>query len=446
MKGKTILDLKSIGIDIFNAGLLAVNPVNAVKNVVKLSGSNLEVDDESYNLDDFDRIIVIGAGKAGAAMSRAIEEVLGDRISFGHVIVKYGHLDDGVKKIYIHEAAHPVPDEAGYESAKIIYDVLEKAGEKDLIIFLLSGGGSALMPLPIDSISLLEKQQTTNLLLASGATINEINAIRKHISQFKGGQLAGKAFPAKLITLIISDVVGDPLDTIASGPTVPDNSTFEDCLTILKKYNLIFEVSEGVLKHIKDGADGLVPDTPKLNEPIFENVQNVIVANNMKAFSAAKIKAEELGFKPLILSTMIEGETREIAKMHAGIAKEIQKSGNPITTPACILSGGETTVTIFGNGLGGRNQEFSLASAIEIDGMKNVVILSVATDGTDGPTDSAGAVADGNTLSRAVEMNMKATDYLADNDSYHFFQQLGDLVNTGPTNTNVMDIRIMMVV
>ncbi len=444
MNNKIINDLKSKGMQIFKAGLDAVDPVTAVKSAVKLSGSILKISDKEYDLDSYHNVVVIGAGKAGSAMSRAIEEILGDRISFGHVNVKYGHLDK-VKKIKIHEAGHPVPDEAGYEGAKIISDILETVGEKDLVIFLLSGGGSALLPLPIRTISLIEKQQTTNLLLSCGATINEINAIRKHISRFKGGWLAKRAFPAQLVTLIISDVIGDPLDTIASGPTVGDNSTFEECSNIITKYKIGSEIPRGVANHIYRGLTGEVKETPKPDEAIFQKVQNVIVANNMKAFNASKEKAIELGFQPLILSTLIEGETREIAKMHAGIAKEIQRSGNPIIPPACILSGGETTVTIYGNGLGGRNQEFALASAIEIDGMENIAIFSIATDGTDGPTDHAGAIADGTTLQRASALNMNADDFLNDNDAYHFFNKLDDLITTGPTNTNVMDVRIMLV-
>lgn len=445
MENNSSSEIRKKGWDIFQAGLLAVNPVQAIKRAVKLSGNLLEIGDQSYNLDEFDRVIVVGAGKAGASMSRAVEEVLGDRISFGHVNVKYGHLDK-VEKIYIHEAGHPVPDQAGNDGAKTIFDILEKAGEKDFVIFLLSGGGSALLPLPIEGLSLGEKQQTTNLLLSCGATINEINAIRKHISRLKGGLLAHTSFPATLVTLIISDVVGDPLDTIASGPTVPDNSTFEDCFNIIKKYDIAGSIPERVLNHINKGVAGNAQETAKPGESFFEKVQTLIVANNMKAFDASKKRAIELGFKPLILSTMIEGETREIAKMHAAIAKEIRKTGNPITIPACILSGGETTVTIKGNGLGGRNQEFALASAIEIKGMENIVILSVATDGTDGPTSHAGAVVDGTTIDRAAKLDLKAEDYLRANDSYNFFNTLDDLLFTGPTNTNVMDIRIMLVV
>ena len=444
MGPRIINRLKKDAWDIFIAGLQAVDPVFAVKRTLKISDSILDIQGRIYDLNNFDRIIVIGAGKAGASMSRALEEIVGDRISFGHVNVKYGHLDK-VSKIDIHEAGHPSPDQPGYDGAKKIFNILKEANEKDFIFFLLSGGGSALMPLPATGISLTAKQQTTNLLLSCGATIQEINTIRKHISMLKGGRLANIAYPSTLVTLIISDVIGDPLDSIASGPTVPDPTTFEDCLSILKKYDIVDKIPQKVLNHIKRGGKGLEQETPKSDEIIFENVHNVIIASNAMAFKEAKRKSIELGYNPLILSTMIEGETKEVAKVHAGIVKEIIKSNNPVKRPACILSGGETTVTIRGKGLGGRNQEFVLASAIDIAGMNNVVVFSAATDGTDGPLNPAGAVADGSTLDRALKLDMNPSDFLTNNDSYRFFLKLGDLITTGPTNTNVMDIRIIVV-
>ncbi|MGR3177566.1 MAG: glycerate kinase type-2 family protein [Candidatus Anammoxibacter sp.] len=445
MTSRVINKLKKDAWDIFLSALQAVDPVFAVKKSLKLSGSLLEIGGKQYDLDRFERVIVVGAGKAGAPMSRALEEILGDRITLGHVNVKYGHLDK-VNKIKIHEAGHPSPDQPGYDGAKKIFNILQKSGEKDLVIFLLSGGGSALMPLPANKISLIEKKQTTNHLLSCGATIEEINAIRKHISRLKGGWLANTAFPSTLITLIISDVIGDPLDAIASGPTVPDHTTYADCLSILKRYDIIDKVPAKVLHHLNQGAAGLVKETPKANEFIFQKVQNVIIANNTEAFNAAQRKTIELGYNTLMLSTMIEGETREVAKVHTAIAKEIRKSGNPVKRPACLLSGGETTVTIRGSGLGGRNQEFALASAIEIAGQDQTIVFSAATDGTDGPLNPAGAVADGFTTERALRLNMNPVDYLMNNDSYRFFLKLGDLITTGPTNTNVMDIRIILVV
>lgn len=444
MKPTNINRLKKDAWDIFLAGLQAVDPVFAVKRTLKLSDSTLDIQGKVYDLNKFDRIIVIGAGKAGSSMSRGLEEIIGDRITFGHVNIKYGHFDK-VSKIYMQEAGHPSPDQSGYDGAKTIFNILKESNEKDFIFFLLSGGGSSLMPLPANGISLTAKQQTTNFLLSCGATIQEINTIRKHISMLKGGRLANIAYPSTLVSLIISDVIGDPLDSIASGPTVPDPTTYADCLTILKKYNIVNKIPEKVLSHINRGAKGLEQETPKSDEIIFEKVQNVIIANNTKAFKEAKKKSIELGYNPLILSTMIEGETKEVAKVHVGIAKEINKSNNPVKRPACILSGGETTVTLHGNGLGGRNQEFALAAAIDIAGMHNIIVFSGATDGTDGPLNPAGAVADGSTVDRATKLEMNPSDYLANNDSYRFFLKLGDLITTGPTNTNVMDIRIVIV-
>lgn len=437
--------LKNDAWEIFLAGIQAVDPIFAVKRALKLSGSVLEIDGVTYDLDKFKRIIVIGAGKAGASMARAVEDIIGDRITTGYVNVKYGHLDK-VKTIKIHEAGHPTPDQAGNDGAKKIYDILQETTVDDLVIFLLSGGGSALLPLPANNISLTEKQQTTNLLLSCGATINEINAVRKHISRLKGGRLANHAYPSPLVTLIISDVIGDPLDAIASGPTVPDPTTFGDCMAILDKYDIADKVPDSILQRINSGLSGDIKETPKPDESVFQNAQNVIIANNTMAFKAAQRKTVELGYNTLMLSTMIEGETREVAKVHAGIAKEIRKSGNPVKPPACLLSGGETTVTIRGRGLGGRNQEFVLAASIEIAGLKNTIVFSAATDGTDGPLNPAGAVADGSTSERAQKLNLDPNDYLKNNDSYRFFLTLGDLITTGPTNTNVMDIRIMLVV
>lgn len=444
MMSRIINKMRKDALDIFLAGLQAVDTVSAVKRFLKRRGSILKVKGKIYDLDQFDRVIVVGAGKAGSAMSRALEEIIGDRITLGHVNVKYGYLDN-VNKIKIQEAGHPAPDQSGYDGANRIFNILKDAGEKDLIIFLLSGGGSALLPLPAGNISLTEKRQATNLLLSCGASIQEINAVRKHISRLKGGWLANAAFPATLITLIISDVIGDRLDTIGSGPAVPDSTTFADCISILKKYGIADKIPKRVLRHINQGAAGIEKETPKSNEAIFQKVQNVIIANNTKAFNGAQRKAVKLGYNPLILSTMIEGETRETAKVHTGIAKEIVKSNNPVKRPACVFSGGETTVTIRGKGLGGRNQEFVLAAAIEIAGQKNTVVFSAATDGTDGPLNHAGAVADSLTVKRALNLNLNPADYLMNNDSYRFFLKLGDLITTGPTNTNVMDIRIILV-
>jgi len=297
------------------------------------------------------------------------------------------------------------------------------------------------LPLPAEPIALAEKQATTQLLLACGATIHEFNCVRKHLSRIKGGQLARLAAPAEVESLLLSDVIGDDLDVIGSGPTAPDGSTFADAFAILEKFALVQRVPGSVRERIERGIRGELPETPKAGDPLFRRVRNVLVGNNRLALDAGARRARELGFRTLVLSSEIQGETREIARMHAAIAREIVSTSRPVKAPACIVTGGETTVTLRGDGLGGRNQEFVLAAALEIAGLPNVVVLSAGTDGSDGPTDAAGAIADGDTLRR----NPDARHYLDRNDSYHYFQSLRDLVITGPTNTNVMDVRIFLV-
>ncbi len=428
---------------IFDAGLQAVDPKAAVHKYLKCGADSLEAGGQSYLFSEFDNIFVVGAGKAGAPMAAAVEEILGERISKGVVNVKYDHTEP-LRKIKITEAGHPVPDQAGLWGTLEIVELLESAGENDLIMCLISGGGSALLPLPIEGISLAEKQALTEKLLACGATINEINSIRKHISKIKGGQFARLAFPATLITLILSDVVGDPLDAIASGPAVPDPSTFQDAKDILNRYGIWRELPISIQSHLQKGLNGEVPETPKPGDRIFSKIQNVIVGNNTQAVLAAKEEAQKLGYNSLVLSSLIEGETKEVAGVHAAIAREILNTGNPLKPPACIISGGETTVTLRGDGKGGRNQEFVLAAAIDISGLETVVILSGGTDGSDGPTDAAGAICDGQTIARAKKLGMNAMGYLSKNDAYSFFKPLYDLLMTGPTKTNVMDLRIIL--
>ena len=428
---------------LFQAGLVAVDPMEAIKRHVSLEGSLLQVGDRQYDLDGFDRVFVVGAGKAGASMSKAIEELLPGRINTGIVVVKHDHLLP-TRTIELVEAGHPLPDEDGTVGARRITELVRTATGEDLVICLLSGGGSALLPAPVPGITLAQKQEITELLLASGATINQINTIRKHISTIKGGQLARSVSPATLITLILSDVIGDPLDVIASGPTVPDSDSFGDCWHILDTFRLKEKIAEPILSRFRRGMKGRLPETPKPGDPAFEKTQNLVIASNALALQAAAKKARQLQYNTMILSTFIEGETRDVAKVHAAILKEILKSGSPLPRPACVLSGGETTVTIQGDGLGGRNQEFVLAAAIEIAGMDNVVCFSAGTDGTDGPTDAAGAIADGATVSRARALSLDPQRALRNNDSYHFFDPLGDLLRTGPTNTNVMDLRILL--
>ena len=440
-----ITKMRKDATDIFYASLNAVNPVTAVKNHLQVEDNTIRSGSFAAPLDSFENIYLIGFGKAAAAMARGVEEVLGKALTSGIVNVKYDHLDAVSEKIKINQAGHPVPDQAGISGTEEIINLVQDCRENDLVICVISGGGSAIFPSPQTGISLAQKQETTRQLLACGADIKEINAIRKHISKVKGGQLARMIYPATLLTLILSDVIGDPLDSIASGPTAPDETTFEDCLAILEKYDLLGKVPQTVEDRIRGGVAAKVPETPKKTDPAFSKTHNLIVGSNWQAVLAAQQYAQQIGYNTLILSTFIEGETRDVARVHAAIAKQILKTGNPVNSPACMISGGETTVTIKGKGLGGRNQEFVLAAAIDIRDQRNVVILSAGTDGSDGPTDAAGAIADGETINRAKELKIDAFSYLQNNDSYHFFEKLNDLVKTGPTNTNVMDLRILLV-
>jgi glycerate 2-kinase len=430
---------------IFQTALTAVDPGEAIRTHVRRDGNQLHVADRTYDLRQYDAIYVIGVGKAGAAMAVAIEGLLGERLRGGHVIVKYGH-GGPVAHVTLHEADHPIPDEAGVRATRTLLDFVNGRGPRELLICLISGGGSALSPAPVDGITLAEKQEVTRLLLACGATIHEINALRKHISQIKGGQLARLASPATLVTLVLSDVVGDALDVIASGPTVPDTSAFADCVEILRKYHLLDTVPTAIRRHLNAGVSGAVPETPKPGDAVFARTQTVLIGRNLQALEAASRHAASLGYHPLILSSAIEGETREVAKVHAGIAKEILASGHPIAAPACLLSGGETTVTLHGQGKGGRNQEFALALALDIHDIPGIAALSGGTDGTDGPTDAAGATADWTTCARAEQHGLHPREALENNDAYPFFESLGDLLITGPTQTNVMDVRIMLII
>lgn len=445
MAPKGLSEMRKDAQDIFSAGIKAVEAKAAVLRHCAVEDNRFMVDKKAYALSRFKKIFVIGAGKAGASMAKALEEMLGDRITEGLVCVKYEHLMP-LSTVKLVEAGHPVPDEAGQAAARAVVEVASKAQKEDLVITVLSGGGSALLPLPVEGVSLAHKQETTRILMACGAKIHEINAVRKHISRVKGGGLARAVSPATHVALILSDVVGDDLDVIASGPTVPDASTFSDCLEIFGRYKITDQVPRAVLSHLHQGVDGKVGENPKPGDPLFENVQSAIVGSNIECVLAAETKARELGYHTLVLSSMLEGETADVAEVHGGIAKQIVKTGHPLSPPACVLSGGETTVTITGDGLGGRNQEFALAAAVALAGWDNVVVLSGGTDGTDGPTDAAGAVVDGQTVDRGRRRGLDAEAFLANNDSYHFFAETGDLVKTGPTDTNVMDLRVLLVV
>ena len=429
---------------IFRAGLKAADAQGAVARQIRRDGRNLVVGGEPYSLDAVGRIRVVGMGKASAAMAGPLEEALGDRLDSGLLIVKYGHALP-LRRILVLEAGHPVPDERGAQGAEALLRLLDGGKPGDLVFCLISGGGSALSPAPTPGITLKEKQEITQLLLSSGATIHELNTLRKHLSRIKGGRLAQRASPAAVVSLILSDVVGDDLDTIASGPTVPDGGTFRDCLEILDRRRLRDSAPPAVLTLLESGAQGHIPETPKAGDPGLARVRNLIVGSNRMALEAAGKKARELGYGTVFPSSLEEGESREVARAHVARAREIKAGGGGVSRPACILTGGEATVTVRGGGKGGRNQEFALAAALELAGMEGVVALSGGTDGTDGPTDAAGAVADGTSVARGRSAGMDARSFLDENDSYHFFLPLGDLLTTGPTYTNVMDLRVVLV-
>jgi hydroxypyruvate reductase len=428
---------------IFRAGLQAADAEAAVTRQLELRGSVLRVAGEPISLDSLHRVRLVGMGKASAAMARPLVASLGERIQAGVVVVKDGH-GLPLARVEVLEAGHPVPDTRGARAAEKILRLLGRGRKRDLVFCLLSGGGSALTPAPAPGITLEEKQEVTRLLLSSGATIHETNTLRKHLSRLKGGQLARVANPSPLVSLILSDVVGDDLDTIASGPTVPDRGTFQDCLRILAARAILDRVPSPVLRRLESGVSGEIPETPKPGDPAFSAVRNVIVGNNRTALEAAAARARELGYRTVLPGRWQQGEARKIAADHVSLAREIRRSAGLEREPVCILTGGEATVTVRGPGKGGRNQEFVLAAALEIDGLEGIVVLSGGTDGTDGPTDAAGAVADGRTVTRARSVGMDPEESLRENDAYPFFQALGDLLRTGPTLTNVMDLRVLL--
>ena len=429
---------------IVDAALAAVEPAASVRRRLRRAGEELQAGDLRLPLAAIGRIVVVGAGKAGVPMARAVEEALGDRIAAGDVVVPRGQRAE-LERITVHEAGHPVPDAAGVAAGRAVLEAVGDLDERDLVICVISGGGSALLVCPAEGIALEDLQATNRELLACGASIVEINTLRKHLSALKGGQLARAAAPARVVTLVLSDVVGDPLDAIASGPTVPDTTSFADALAIVERYGLAERLPATVVGRLRSGLAGGVEETPKPGDPLFERVANLLVASNDQAVSAAAAMAAELGYTPCVLSTLIEGETREVARVHAAIAREARLSGRPCAPPCCLISGGETTVTLRGGGRGGRNQEFVLAAALDIAGQEGILVCSVGTDGIDGTTDAAGALADGETVARSRSAGIDPRSRLDDNDSHMVFSALGDLIVTGPTDTNVMDLRLLLV-
>ncbi len=430
-------DLCAVARELQQAALTAVEPAAAVRRHVCREGDALIVADRRYDLRDYERVLVVGGGKAAVPMTTAVADILDDRPVAGVIVTKYGHGKIPNPKpqtpIRLVEAGHPMPDENSVRGARAVADLARQATERDLVVCLISGGCSALLTLPVAVLDLTGLQALTDALLRSGATIQEVNTVRKHCSLIKGGNLARLAAPAALVTLVLSDVIGDRLDVIGSGPTVPDPTTVADAQAVLERYE------------IQPRCPVPFQETPKPGDPAFERVQHVIVGSNRLAALAAVEKARRLGFNTLLLSTYVEGEAREVAKVAAALAKGMRAHSDPLPPPACLVWGGETTVTVRGEGKGGRNQELALAVALQFSGWPGVLVMALATDGTDGPTDAAGAVVTGETVARAQALGLDPQAALDANDSYSFFDALGDLIHTGPTGTNVNDLLFVLV-
>ncbi len=417
------------------AGIRAATPATVVDEQVSLEGSDLVVDGDRYDLDDYGDVIVVGGGNAAATAGSAVEGVLGDRIDRGAVVTD---TPEETERIAVLPGDHPVPSERGVESTRRLLETAASAGPDDLVVALVTGGGSALMPAPAEGIDLGDLQATTEALLESGAAIGEINAVRKHCSALKGGRLAAAAAPATTVGLVFSDVVGNRLDVVASGPLTPDETTFDDALAVLDRYDV--DVPDAVDARLRAGADGEYPETPGAGDPVFESVTQHVVADGHTAMDAAAEVAREAGHEPLVLSSRVRGEAGEAAKVLAGVAEECAATGTPVEPPAVLLSGGETTVTIRGDGVGGPNQEFVLSAALELS-EPDVVVASVDTDGIDGNSEAAGGVA----TSATAEPVAEARAALADNDAGTFLERRDGAIVTGPTGTNVNDLRVFVV-
>jgi hydroxypyruvate reductase len=429
------------------AALAAVDPGAAMRRYVQLCDNQLTVAGNTYDLATVERIWIVGGGKAATAMVAALYAILGERLTGGLVLTKYGHADPSLDTgpVEIVEAGHPLPDEAGVRGTRRLSDLLTRTTGQDLVLAVISGGGSALLTLPAGGLTLSDLRETTDLLLRAGATIVELNSVRKHLSQIKGGGLARLAARAQVVGLILSDVVGDPLDVIASGPLSPDPTTFGDAWSVLERHGLVERVPLAVRHQLQAGLDNRVPETPKPGAAAFQFVHNLIIGSNRLAAEAAVESCQACGLNSLLLSTFVEGEARQVARVAAALAKEVVRCDRPVPQPACLVWGGETTVTVHGQGQGGRNQELALAAALAMEGLRGVVLIALGTDGTDGPTDAAGAIATGQTIDRARALGLDAAAHLEDNNAYPFFDALGDLIRTGPTGTNVNDLLLLFV-
>lgn len=444
---KTQMQLRSDVSRIWELALRAVDPAAAVRRCLKRTRNELAAGGHRFNLDRVKRVWILGAGKAAAPMAQAAENILGDRLQGGVIVTRYGY-GLPLRRVQVIEAGHPFPDANSVAGAeRMIRMAQAEITSRDLVLCLLSGGGSALLVAPAPGLSLDDKLACTRVLLNCGAGIREINAIRKHLSVLKGGGLARLLAAVPVVSLILSDVVGDELDAIASGPLVADTTSFRECAEILRKYGIEDQVPAKVRERILSGAEGTIPENPKPDDPIFHKKVHVVVGSNATACTAAAHGARKRGYHTVVLSSRLEGDTAEAARFHLGVAKEIVAEQRPLRRPACVISGGETTVRVAGTGKGGRNQEFALHCVRELARIPAPCIaVSLATDGSDGPTDAAGAIVDNSTLARSLQFGAGfVDDCIAANNSYEFFHRLGDLIVTGPTRTNVMDLHFLMI-
>jgi hydroxypyruvate reductase len=431
-------------LQVLGSAIESVRGDNAIRRHVHVSDGTLSVNSHDIVLERYKRVFILGAGKASAYMAQGLEGQLDRRITDGLISVKYGHATD-LRHLRLIEAGHPTPDDNSVKAAQAALNLAQSANEGDLVVCLLSGGASSLWCLPQEPVTMEDKALTTKALLRSGASIHEMNSVRKHLSAIKGGRLARAVYPARLITLAISDVIGDDMTAIGSGPTVADPTTFQDSWTILEKYDLIPALPRKVMAHIRNGMRGHIEETPKPGESAFRKDIVSVVASNIQALRAAQEAAGDLGYSAKVIDTNISGEARQVGRKLVHKARQTRMQVNEGTRPVILLAGGETTVTVKGNGRGGRNQELALSAAIELEGTDNIVLASVGTDGTDGPTDAAGAIVDGTTAGRGRQLGMDAAAYLAGNNSYEYLNNVGALVRTGPTGTNVMDLQITVV-
>ncbi len=446
---------------IFRAGVERVDPYHMLKKHVAVENGKLKISLEGEHLEislkAISQVYMLGTGKASAPMARAVEEILGNLLAGGIISTKYGYAEP-LRKVEVIEAGHPVPDENSLRTGQAMQELANRFDDETLVVNLISGGGSALLEILPQAqtdlrrnlaLTLDDLQQTTQVLLESGATINEINCLRKHLSSIKGGQLVRMIQPARSINFILSDVVGDRLDAIASGLTVGDATTFREAWAVLEKYGIQSRIPHAVQAMLQAGVRGEIPETPKPGEGIFQTTQNVLIGSNAAALQAAAEKARQMGYHTVILTSQLVGEAREVAKMLLGVAKDVRSRGFLISRPACVIAGGETTVTVKGKGKGGRNQEMALSFLCEVEkdseACQDIYFLSAATDGGDGPTDAAGAFANTEILQRAIDQHLAPEKFLKDNDAYHFFEKIGGLLKTGPTKTNVCDIQICII-